>query len=1148
MKKDLLLIILLMSIGLTLLPFVSFGQKHIAAGEKVVDNIPLISTDNNRLISALSGPGKELSRPQASITPLKISLDGRMNEMEWKQAELMKIFEEGSSKNSSVRVLYDSTHIYLYWIVNEPERITSRMRSHDSVITGEDYVQVNLAPLLPDSIIYGRDYYYSIAVNPHGIVWDAYYDPYQKGYYFSSWDSDVEVTTHRSGDKWRAEMQIPFSEMDILSDPGWRWELEFVHHRIDKQGKTYKSSAKNRLTVKQGFMVRRPSLVQYYWTRPGFLSEIKPPKPKILRESTSASHFSRLPRKDQGMDNTLWSKAQSIKIENDDRFGTRLDSNTAQAQIGFANGHICFNMKSVGGSVHYGKSELALGEGMKAQMKGVNGVYMNSAFFATESFWIIIQPRSSKKDIVHQPYYIILVNNFGEIYGSAYNQFGQPDRAWSPKATVDVYNTSTGWGAEISISLASFDLPIYSAENWGLNLFRNRKYGEDKSQLQAWVYTRYDFLNPKTMGVLTEVPEQNISLVRQSIKGDIKDMRQSIKSLSSRYQSQISDLMNRLNSLSLDSRKELASANQQLSKIDQQLGILEARMEYNTSPHPTDSGYALKDVQFIGEFGWSVGAMGTILRSEDGGKTWKKIDINSTADFERVEFINKNKGWAVGGKVRMAQSNEQMRHDKMGGYAYIYHTSDGGKTWQIQYGMRGRYLFGVDFINNKIGYACGERGIILKTEDGGNHWYTLATSGTNEWLYDIEFRTSNIGFAVGESGIVLKTNNGGNTWNELDVRADREFYGFHPHFRDITFSGSTGCIVGQNGSILISHNGGKEWNPSATAVAPNIREYLDFWRVHFTSPSEGYVVGRLGTRIMVTRDGGRSWALKPVENHEWLRGVWAQGNGKVICVGEREKILFSSDRGSNWKMQHGNLPKVDIMILMAHGDDAMIFLNSLFTYYGINKNKDIVSIEVMRDDHPIEYDGEIYNLEHRRAVRMAGIRTATNFDEFETGNAEADFYHYLKRLWEGEKNVVRHMVAAIRTYKPDIVFIHEPVYGDYNKPGHKLSGRAGIQAFETAGGNSDHWPHLTRIGLEPWQPKKLYCAAGQSYPETLDISHLQDIPLKGVEDMTVHQWANYVLRNFQSQGIHYEELYPISLIKSNVSVPAQEQTIFDGLK
>jgi hypothetical protein len=60
------------------------------------------------------------------------------------------------------------------------------MKDKDSIITTDDYIQIDLKPWLPDSILHGRDYSYSIAVNPSGIIWDAYLDPYLGGFYFSS--------------------------------------------------------------------------------------------------------------------------------------------------------------------------------------------------------------------------------------------------------------------------------------------------------------------------------------------------------------------------------------------------------------------------------------------------------------------------------------------------------------------------------------------------------------------------------------------------------------------------------------------------------------------------------------------------------------------------------------------------------------------------------------------------------------------------------------------------------------------------------------------------------------------------------------------------------------------------------------------------
>jgi hypothetical protein len=88
---------------------------------------------------------------------------------------------------------------------------------------------------------------------------------------------------------------------------------------------------------------------------------------------------------------------------------------------------------------------------------------------------------------------------------------------------------------------------------------------------------------------------------------------------------------------------------------------------------------------------------------------------------------------------------------------------------------------------------------------------------------------------------------------------------------------------------------------------------------------------------------------------------------------------------------------------------------------------------------------------------------------------------------------------------------------------------------------------LTRLGLEPWQAKKLYALASESYPVTLDLAPIGKLPLKGTEE-TCLSWAEYVIRNFQSQGVYHADNGKLSLIKSLVPVPDNEKSVFDGLE
>ena len=1122
----------------------ALGQKYIANGDEIAGR------NRNRLISVRSANGKQLYHPERTFFKREINLDDKMDEPEWGQALDVTPFlnKNGKIDKTSVRVLYDRDNIYLFWSVQQPDGIIAQMKEKDGIITSDDYIQIDLKPWLPDNITHGRNYSYSIAVNPKGIIWDSYFDPYLGGFYFSSWDSGAKVAASTESDSWQVEMIIPFSGLDVYSDKGWKWDLEFSHCS-QNEGMADISSSNVGITVEQGIMVRDPGLVSYYWPRADFMQEVKPDLSLQGEKSAVITHLKSVPKLNKREDTSLWLNSKALEIKHTDKMGKLLTSDLASAGIGMSGNFLCFNLKADGSKIQKGTTSSGkLGAGMANQTEGVNGVYIDQTLLQNESFWIVLQPRNINADNIHQDYYLIVLNNHGEIKGTHYDSYGEPYREWVPKANVDIYNTESGWGAELLLDMSSLDISVDYSKTWGINIFRNRMLNEKDSELQVWKYTGYDFFNPSKFGNISGISINNISAFRSSVERKTSQMKKLILNYTGADKSILQEIQKKLGSIRSSSIDQLRDAESKLHNIDNTLGILQSAAYYKSVPHPSfRGGFPLMDVTFIGNKGWAVGSMGTILRTMDGGKSWERIQVATDADLYRVKFVNENEGWAAGGRIRMSETNKGMRHDQRGGYGYIFHTKDGGKTWTCQFGERGRHLFALDFIDANIGYASGERGFLVKTTDGGANWNILPTTGTLNWLYGMTFTDKNTGFAVGLNETVIKTTDGGKTWINLHAIPDKKFYGFSPIYRDISLNGNTGCIVGQNGTILISSDGGDTWEPSATFYNNDIRELMDMRYVRFVTPMRGYAVGELGNKIMTTEDGGKNWTYRSTGQSEWLRAIWADPSGKLIVVGEREKVLGSSDKGLTWNVLNGGDTKIDIMTMMSHGDDAPLNFNSLFAHYAINEGKKIVDVGVMSDVHSSEYE-ETYNLEHDRDIWLTGVGTATNFSQFETGNNGANYFHFNQRLWEGEKNVVRHMVAAIRAYRPDIIITHEGVYGDYDKPGHKESGRAGLMAFESAGGDIDQWPELTLIGLKPWQPKKLYNLAGQSYPATLDLSWIGDQPLKGT-NMTCREYGNYVVRIFQSQGVHvHTGDDKLCLVKSFVPVPEQEKSIFDGLE
>ena len=63
----------------------------------------------------------------------------------------------------------------------------------------------------------------------------------------------------------------------------------------------------------------------------------------------------------------------------------------------------------------------------------------------------------------------------------------------------------------------------------------------------------------------------------------------------------------------------------------------------------------------------------------------------------------------------------------------------------------------------------GREGKIIKTMNGGSTW-TIQSGGTNENLWSVCFPDANNGYAVGNNGTILKTNNGGTGLSDLSSK------------------------------------------------------------------------------------------------------------------------------------------------------------------------------------------------------------------------------------------------------------------------------------------------------------------------------------------------------------------------------------------
>jgi photosystem II stability/assembly factor-like uncharacterized protein len=189
---------------------------------------------------------------------------------------------------------------------------------------------------------------------------------------------------------------------------------------------------------------------------------------------------------------------------------------------------------------------------------------------------------------------------------------------------------------------------------------------------------------------------------------------------------------------------------------------------------------------------WVAGCDGALLATRDGGVSWHAVP-GVSEDLHCVTFHDVARGWAGGG----APYGE--------GPAVVLRTEDGGTTWKSATTPIWGRIRGLFFIDADTGWAAAEdwgadgdapQGVVLVTRDGGRTWTVQAT--TSAALTSVLMRDATHGWAVGGGGTVLATDDGGISWTPQVSGTDDQLNAVVP-------MGAAGCIVvGDDGALLVA--------------------------------------------------------------------------------------------------------------------------------------------------------------------------------------------------------------------------------------------------------------------------------------------------------------------------------------------------------
>jgi photosystem II stability/assembly factor-like uncharacterized protein len=236
--------------------------------------------------------------------------------------------------------------------------------------------------------------------------------------------------------------------------------------------------------------------------------------------------------------------------------------------------------------------------------------------------------------------------------------------------------------------------------------------------------------------------------------------------------------------------------------------------------------------------GWACGDLGAIIKTTDGGQNWTVSQTNTTSLILKIFSLDAQLVIATG-------------YDGL-----ILRSTDGGETFeQIQSGVgTGIDLWGVQIVNDTLGWICGNYETLLKTTDAGLSWQSV-TAGLNQHYWSLDFLNENFGMIACGNGFVLKTTDGGNNWIQIETSDTRALYSIYIiDSLHIAAAGGWGNdIQYEGGKNVYSTDAGLTW-----VLNPDIPTYTDANWIEFVDADTGYAM-MVDKGIYKTTNRGQSW-------------------------------------------------------------------------------------------------------------------------------------------------------------------------------------------------------------------------------------------------------------------------------------------------